>query len=81
LEQKGQNLNTDSFLKYLGRAFLFLALGLMAIALLEIIANVFNLSLVAQRYGVGRLIELAGAFLTLVIVILLRQIRDGQRLK
>jgi hypothetical protein len=73
-------MNIDSFLKYLGRVFFFLALAFMGIALMEIVANFFNYSLMANRYGAGRFIELAGAFLTLVIVILLRQIRDGRKL-
>lgn len=71
-------MNIDNFLIYLGRVFFFLALGLIAVAMTEIAANLFGSSVVEFRYGAGRLIELAGAFLTLVIVILLRQIRDGR---
>ena len=73
-------MNIDLFLKYLGRAFFFLALGLMAVAMAEIVANLFGSTLFGFRYGAGRLIELAGAFLTLVIVIILRQIRDGRKM-
>jgi len=73
-------MNIDNFLIYLGRVFFFLALGLIAVAMTEIAANLFGSSVVEFRYGAGRLIELAGAFLTLVIVILLRQIRDGRML-
>ena len=71
-------MNIDNFLIYLGRVFFFLALGLIAVAMTEIAVNLFGSSVVEFRYGAGRLIELAGAFLTLVIVILLRQIRDGR---
>ncbi len=73
-------MNIDNFLIYLGRVFFFLALGLIAVAMTEIAANLFGSSVVEFRYGAGRLIELAGAFLMLVIVILLRQIRDGRKL-
>ena len=73
-------MNIDNFLIYLGRVFFFLALGLIAVAMTEIATNLFGSSVVEFRYGAGQLIELAGAFLTLVIVILLRQIRDGRML-
>jgi hypothetical protein len=46
----------------------------------EIAANLLGSSIFGFRYGAGRLIELAGASLTLVIVILLRQIRDGRKI-
>jgi hypothetical protein len=73
-------MNIETFLTSLGRVFFFLALGLMAIAAAEIAANLLGSSIFGFRYGAGRLIELAGAFLTLVIVILLRQIRDGHKI-
>ena len=73
-------MNIETFLTSLGRVFFFLALGLLAIAAAEITVNLLGSSIFEFRYGAGRLIELAGAFLTLVIVILLRQIRDGRML-
>jgi hypothetical protein len=57
--------------------FLFLALGLLSVAIIEIALNLFDYTILSRGYTAGRLIELSAALLVFVITVLLRQIRDG----
>ena len=58
------------------RIIFFLALGMLGVALVEILLNFADLSILRGHYSAGRLIELSAALLMFVITILLRQIRD-----
>lgn len=59
------------------RLFFFVALGLLSIAIIEILLNFFDYTILRGVYSAGRLIELSAALLVFVITVLLRQIRDG----
>ncbi len=59
------------------RLFFFVALGLLGVAIFELLANFLDYTLLRGTYTAGRLIELSAALLVFVITVLLRQIRDG----
>ena len=59
------------------RLLFYLALGMLGVALIEILANFLDYTILRGTYAAGRLIELSAALLVFVITDLLRQIRDG----
>ncbi len=59
------------------RLFFFLALGILSVAIIEILVNFLDYTILRGAYTAGRLIELSAALMVFVIAVLLRQIRDG----
>ena len=59
------------------RLLFFLALGLLGVAIIEILLSFLDYTILRGAYTAGRLIELSAALLIFVIAVLLRQIRDG----
>ena len=59
------------------RLLFFLALGLLGVAIIEILLSFLDYTILRGAYTAGRLIELSAALLIFVITVLLRQIRDG----
>ena len=69
-------MNLTSLIQLLSRLFFVAALGILGIALLEMLLNLFDYTVLRGQYSPGRLIELSAALLVFVIAVLLRQIRD-----
>jgi hypothetical protein len=74
-------MNYNSVMSVLYRVFTFGALALIALAVLESLANGFGYSLVHESYRPGRLIEFAAMSAVLASALLLRQIREELRKK
>ncbi len=70
-------MNTTMIYHVFARLFFFLALGILGVAIIEFLVNFFDYTILRGAYTAGRLIELSAALLIFVIVVLLRQIRDG----
>jgi len=70
-------MNMTTIFHLFARLFFFLALGMLSVAIIEILLNFFDYTLLRGVYSAGRLIELSAALLVFVITVLLRQIRDG----
>lgn len=58
------------------RVLFSVAFGLLAVAVLEVSANVLGYTITRGVYSSGRLLEFATVFLVFVVTLLLRQIRD-----
>lgn len=58
------------------RLFFGASLVLLALAVIEKVANLSGQTVLAGRYEPGRLLEFAGILLVFVISMLLREIRD-----
>ena len=70
-------MNMTMIYHLFARLFFFLALGMLGIAIIEIVVNFFDYTILSGTYTAGRLIELSAALLIFVITVLLRQIRDA----
>ena len=70
-------MNMTMIYHLFGRLFFFLALGMLSVAIIEIILNFLDYTILRGAYCAGRLIELSAALLVFVITVLLRKIRDG----
>ena len=70
-------MNMTTIYHLSARAFFFLALGMLGVAIIETLVNLLDYTILRGIYTAGRLIELSAALLVFVITILLRQIRDG----
>ena len=70
-------MNITTIFHISARLFFFLALGMLGIAMIEMLVNLLDYTILRGVYTAGRLIELSAALLVFVITILLRQIRDG----
>ena len=70
-------MNIDVFYKYFARSLFIIALVILAAGFIELVANVFDYSVLGVGYTAGRMIELSAALVVFVIAVLLRQIRDG----
>ncbi len=70
-------MNTTMIYHLFARLFFFLALGILGVAIIEIFVNFLDYTILRGAYTAGRLIELSAALMVFVIVVLLRQIRDG----
>ena len=70
-------MNMTKIFRISARVFFFLALGILGIAMIELLVNFWDYTILRGAYTAGRLIELSAALLIFVITILLRQIRDG----
>ena len=69
-------MNMTMIYRLFGRLFFFLALGILSVAIIEILVNFLDYTILRGAYTAGRLIELSAALLVFVITVLLRQIRD-----
>ena len=58
------------------RIFLFGALALIALAVIESLTNRFGYTVVGEAYRAGRLVEFAAMSAIIASALLLRQIRD-----
>ena len=72
-------MNYDKSTSVLSRIFVFAAFALIAVAVIEEIANLSGYTVLHEAYRPGRLIELAAALTVIVIALLLRQIREELR--
>ena len=70
-------MNMTMIYHLFARLFFFLALGILSVAIIEIFLNFLDYTILRGTYSAGRLIELSAALLVFVIIVLLRQIRDG----
>ena len=71
-------MNSDKLSSMFSRVMFLVAVVLLALAVLEKIVNM-NGYTVIKTYDPSRLLELAATMIVFVIVLLLRQIRDGVR--
>ena len=69
-------MNMTMIYRLFARLFFFLALGLLSVAIIEILLNFLDYTILRGAYTAGRLIELSAALLVFVITVLLRQIRN-----
>jgi hypothetical protein len=69
-------MNYDRAMSVLYRIFAIAALALIALAVLESLANAFRYTLVREAYRPGRLVEFAAMSAVIASALLLRQIRD-----
>ena len=70
-------MNIDIYYKTFARGLFFLALAILAVAFVELAANLFGSRVLIGGYTAGRLIEVSAALVIFVIAVLLRQIRDA----
>ena len=70
-------MNMTMIYHLFARLFFFLALGILGVAIIEIFLGFLDYTILRGAYTAGRLIELSAALMVFVIVVLLRQIRDG----
>ena len=70
-------MNMTMIYHLFSRLFFFLALGILSVAIIEILVNFLDYTILRGAYTAGRLIELSAALMVFVIAVLLRQIRDG----
>jgi hypothetical protein len=69
-------MNYDRATVVLYRIFAIGAIALIALAVVESLANAFRYTLVREAYRPGRLVEFAAMSAVIAIALLLRQIRD-----
>ncbi len=67
----------DKLNSLVSRVFFFISFVLIAVAILDRFLNFFGYTILMGGYTSGRMLEFAGIMLTVVIALLLRQIRDG----
>lgn len=67
----------DKLNSLVSRVFFSISFVLIAIALLDRFLNFFGYTILMGGYTSGRMLEFAGIMLTVVIALLLRQIREG----
>ncbi len=70
-------MNMTMIYNLFARLLFFLALGMLGVAIIEILVNFLDYTILRGTYTAGRLIELTAALLVFVITVLLWQIRDG----
>ena len=69
-------MNYNNVASVLYRIFTGAALALVALAVLESVANAFRYTIVREAYRPGRLVEFAAMSAVIAAALLLRQIRD-----
>ena len=69
-------MNYDRAMLVLYRIFAVGALALIALAVIESVANAFRYTVVRESYRPGRLVEFAAMSAIIASALLLRQIRD-----
>ena len=72
-------MNIQSLLHNVARLAFLGASATIALAFLELVAQILGASLIGEMYSSGRLLELAAALLVFVIAVELREIRDELR--
>ena len=72
-------MTMQNLLHNAGRLFFLGASATIVLAFMEGVAQIFGISLIAEAYPPGRLLELAATLLIFVIAVLLREIRDTLR--
>ena len=70
-------MNITMIYHLFARLFFFLALGLLSVAIIEILINFLDYTILRGVYNAGQLIEISAALMVFVSAVLLRQIRDG----
>jgi hypothetical protein len=66
-------------MKLLIRPFFIAAFVILVVAIVERVAGIRDLSVTADIYSPGRLLEIAAMLMIFVIAMLLRQVRDELR--
>lgn len=66
---------------FVSRLFFFAAFVLLAIAILDRVLNLFGYTILGGEYTSGRILEFSAIMLVVVIALLLRQIREGLKLR
>jgi len=74
-------MSYDRAMPYLYRLFIFGALALVVLAVIEFVANANGYTVVHEAYRPGRLVEFAAMAAVIASALLLRQIRDELRKK
>ena len=69
-------MNIGNLYKIFARSLFFFALAILAVAFIEVAANLLGYTVLRGAYTAGRLVELSAALVVFVIAVLLRQIRD-----
>ena len=69
-------MNLDKMSSLFSRVLFVVAIALMALAVLEKVANVNGYTIV-RNYEPGRMLELAATMMIFVIAVLLRQVREA----
>lgn len=72
-------MNLQFLDKHFARVIFVIATVTILFAFVEAFVNLFGFSLISRVYTAGRLLELGAILLIVVIVQLLRQIRDALR--
>jgi hypothetical protein len=72
-------MNLDRLGSLISHVFSMVAFLLLALSVVEWLANVFGYTILSQRYRPGRLMELAAIFTVFVVALLLRQVRQEIR--
>lgn len=72
-------MNLDRLTSLLSHVFATLAFLLLALGLIEWLANSLGYTIMHQAYRAGRLLELAAIFAVFVVALLLRQLREEIR--
>jgi len=72
-------MNLDRLGSLISHVFSMVAIVLLAVGVVEWLANVFGYTILNQRYRPGRLMELAAIFAVFVVALLLRQVRQEIR--
>jgi hypothetical protein len=69
-------MNLEKLYSLISRLFFVSAFVLLALAALERVANLMNLTFLRGTYTAGRLLEFSAILAIFVVVLLLRQIRE-----
>ena len=70
-------MNIANLYKIFARSLFFFALAILAAGFIELVANLFDNSVLGAGYTAGRMIEVSATLVIFVIAVLLRQIRDA----
>jgi len=69
----------ESFASSMSRLFFVVAMGLLALSIVEGLVNVAGYTIMRGTYSAGRLLELAALLLIFVMAVVMRQVRDELR--
>ena len=71
-------MNLEKLTNLIPRIFFFCSFSLLVLAGLEFVVNLFGYTVLrARSYTAGRLLEFSTIFFLVVVVFLLRQVRDA----
>ena len=74
-------MNLNKLNSMVSRIFFGAAFVLFAVAVMERVLNLVDVSILKGSYTAGRLVEFSGILMVFVIALLLRQMRDELRKK